>query len=125
MSNQNIPSEDFLYKRVPPLHYNFDEDRVSAGAFKTSRLKQSVNWDKYSSEDHTLAGYPSNTGLLKIQAGVPREQDLEVVYDPLEYPEDPSKNNLAHTHIQGKNLNKEKCARYLADNSKILKKPLQ
>ncbi|MFH1360666.1 MAG: hypothetical protein ABIJ41_06470 [Candidatus Omnitrophota bacterium] len=115
-----IPPEDFLYKRIPPIHWHFQEDRVSSGAFKTSRLVLSVDWDQYSTPQKTLEGYQGN-GLIKIQAKFPRQKELAVLHRPIK--DDPvEKDNPAHSHIEGANLNKESTAKYLLENSILLEK---
>jgi len=123
MAPEIIPEDHFLFKRIPPIHWVFEEDRLSSAAFRTSALVQCVNWEKYSSEQHTLEGFPSNTGLLKIQAKVPIERDLEVKHVPVEDIADPTKNNPAHSEILGSNLNKDSHCKNLSRNSIVLKKP--
>ncbi len=114
-----IPDSGFLYKRVPPIQYNFDEDRVSTEAFKTSRHNQSVNWDRYSSPEHTLAGHPPSTGLIKINVKFVRDEQLQVDHEPRWF-------NYAHSGINGSKLSNRSVAKRLVNNSHPpLKKPVQ
>ena len=43
---ENIPNDDYLYRRLPPAWYVAEENRVSSAAFR-GRDDASVYWEKH------------------------------------------------------------------------------
>src|SRR3989338_514239 len=119
-AKETINDEDDLYKRIPPINYNLDEDRVSSGVFYTSRPNLSADWSRYRTPEESLNGYHDNY-LIKLKAKYPRSVDLEVNHDPIyNHPQYPD--NQAHSLIEG-NFKKESKANFLLEKSVLIRRP--
>ena len=117
---EQIKPEDDLYKRISPINFNYDEDRVSSGVFHTSRPNLSVDWSKYRSPEEALEGYPDNY-LISLKAKHPRSRDLEVNHDPIfDYPQ--YNDNQAHSLIEG-SFKSKSTAKFLINNTSLILRP--
>lgn len=109
---EDIPDNDRLYRRIPPVWYNKEEDRVTSAAFKD--LNMSVNWEKYITAENAVRKYPEHR-LSALIAKVPRSKSLEVKHTP-------SRLIRSHSSIIGKKT--ESIARFLAQNSVLVVKSI-
>ena len=103
-----IPDEDRLFRRIAPIWYSKEEDRVLSGAFNDPNM--SVNWEQYITAEDAVRKYPEHH-LSAIRAKVPRAKSLEVKHTP-------SRFNRSHGSVLGKK--KGSIARFLALNSTLL-----
>lgn len=108
---EHIPDDDRLFRRIPPVWYNIDEDRVTSAAFRDPDT--SVNWEKYITPEHAVKKYPGYY-LAGLKAKVPRVKNLEVKHTP-------SRFQRSHSSILGKKTHS--IARFLSGNSSVLIKP--
>ena len=106
-----IPDEDSLYRRIHPDHYDKEHDVVSSAAFRGD-CYTSVDWDKYTTPQKSVRGYP-NHHLAALQAKIPRMKGQEVRHTP--------SRNRAHSSIIGNKT--YSVAKFLAGNSTIIVRP--
>ena len=102
-----IPDEHQLYRRIHPQHLK-KTGEISSATFIGEKV--SVDWEKYTTLNETLRGWPDNQ-LASILAGIPRQKDQEVKHDPV-------KGNQAHSLIIGHKT--KSIRRFLARNSKLI-----
>lgn len=105
---ESIPDDDRLFRRIPPVWYNKEEDRVTSAAFRDPDM--SVNWEKYITPENAVRKYPAHY-LAALTAKTPRAKSLEVKHSP-------SRLQHSHSSILGKKTTA--IARFLAENSVLL-----
>ena len=108
---EEIPDDDYLYRRIHPDHYDSDADKISSAAYKGG-YETSVDWSKHTTTAKSISKYPAHH-LASIQAKIPRSKEQKVEHNP-------SLRNYAHSLIIGKKTTP--IARYLAENSTLVVK---
>jgi hypothetical protein len=107
-SKENIPNEEYLYRRILSEWWVTAEKRISSLAFR--HYNTSVNWARHTTPEKSVRKYPE-CRLAEIQAKVPREKDQRVEHSP-------SCRNRSHSLIIGKKT--LSISRFLASNSKVI-----
>ena len=111
LHKEEIPDEDYLYRRIHPNHYDPDADKISSAAFKGGP-ETSVDWAKHTTPAKSIHKHPTHH-LASIQAKIPRSKEQKVEHSP-------SLRNYAHSLIIGKKTTP--IARYLAERSTLIVK---
>ena len=91
---ENIPSEDKVFKRIPPGHC--PGGVIAPIAFKDPEL--SVNWNKYATAEQTknqAAVRPERYGVVSLSVGNIREMPSQQVNHR------PLNENQAHSQVEG------------------------
>ncbi len=106
---KEIDDEDFLYRRIHPLHYNKVKAEISSCAFTDPET--SVDWALYTTPEETIKGYPTYH-LASLQAKIPRECSQKVIHDPI------IPDNYSHTLIIGRKP--RSVAKFIAHNCEFV-----
>jgi len=121
IDDPSILDDDLLWRRLHPDWVIPIEggSRVSSAAFKDGHREVSVDLAALTTQEKTLAGFPTQ-GLAEIKAGVPRTLGHAIVRDPTDV-------NPAHTLIcELPDLpykRRERDAKEMARQASILKMP--
>lgn len=119
---ENIPDNDFLYRRASYNTFNKITGKFTASAFKIKPFKLnrekkkgfSANWAEYSTPKETSIDprYNKKYCVGEFKAIVPRKVDLDVNHTP-------SRDNQSHCTISTKTLSDEdiyKAEEHIAEN---------
>ena len=99
---ENIPDEDYTYRRINRVHVRTDDGTIRPGAFKPYGFGISVDWARYSTPQETRdrGGTPQDNAVGQLLSNAVRAiEDQTVNHSPL-----PA--NRAHSVIIGRNTEK-------------------